>query len=109
MAAAEQAAASARTALAASTMDPLAEVRRLRDADTALDRALGDIRDAAARTARAPATLEQAILAARAEVSAATDFVNTRRGAVGERARTLLAEAQRHLNQAGALREPTPA
>ena len=108
MAANEQAAASTRAALAASTMDPLAELRRLRDADAALDQALGDIRDAAERAARAAATLDQAILAARAEISAAGDFVNTRRGAVGERARTLLAEAQRHLDKAVALAQSDP-
>ena len=111
MAATEQAAASTRAALAASTMDPLAELRRLRDADAALDQALGDSGTPAARAARAAAMLDQAILAARAEISAAGDFVNTRRGAVGERARTLLAEAQRHLDKAvalGAVRTRSP-
>ena len=93
----------ARAATAASTMDPLAELRRLRDADAALDQALGSLRDAQERASRAAAMLDQAILAARAEISAATDFLNTRRGAVGARARTLLAEAQRHLAQAEAL------
>jgi len=89
-------------------MDPLTVVRQLQEADAALDRALADMRDAAERTARARAMLDQAILAARAEISAATDFVNTRRGAVREQARTLLAEAQRHLNQAIALTADDP-
>ncbi len=103
-----QAVAAARAAQAAPTMDPLTVVRQLQEADAALDRALADMRDAAERTARARAMLDQAILAARAEISAATDFVNTRRGAVREQARTLLAEAQRHLNQAIALTADDP-
>jgi hypothetical protein len=89
-------------------MDPLGELRRLREADAALDQALGDVRDAAERAARAGAMLDQAILAARAEISAATDYVDTRRGAVGQRARTLLAEAQRHLERAIELSNTDP-
>jgi uncharacterized membrane protein YgcG len=108
IAATEEAAAAARTALEASTMDPLAELRRLREADDALDRALGEHRGAVERVTRAAAMLPQAILAARAEISAAGDFITTRRGAVGGRARTLLAEAQRHLSQAEALTESDP-
>jgi len=104
----EQAVATARAAQAGPTMDPLTVVRQLQDADAGLDRALADMRDAAQRTARARAMLDQAILAARTEISAATDFVNTRRGAVREQARTLLAEAQRHLNQAIALTADDP-
>jgi uncharacterized membrane protein YgcG len=104
----EQAVAAVRAATEASTMDPLAEQRRLRDADSALDQALGNLREAQERASRAAAMLSQAILAARAEISAATDFLNTRRGAVGTRARTLLAEAQRHLAQAEALAADDP-
>ncbi len=104
----EQAVAVAREATTASTLDPLAELRRLRDADAALDQALGSLREAQERASRAAAMLDQAILSARAEISAAADFLNTRRGAVGARARTLLAEAQRHLARAEALAEDDP-
>jgi len=99
----EQAVAAARAALAAPTMDPLAVARQLQEADATVDRALADLRSAAERAARARAMLDQAILAARAEISAATDYITTRRGAVRQQARTLLAEAQRHLERAVAL------
>ncbi|MBZ4318514.1 hypothetical protein JNW98_03860, partial [Streptomyces sp. SCA2-4] len=39
----------------------------------------------------------RALLAARARVACARDFIATHRGAVGARARTRLAEAERHL------------
>jgi TPM domain len=80
--------------------DPLAALRRLEEADAALDQALADVRDAQQREQRARAALDQAILAARTEISAANDFIATRRGAVGSEARTRLAEAQRHLDYA---------
>ncbi len=51
--------------------------------------------------------LEQAIPAARAEISAVTNFITTRRGAIGSEARTRLDEAQRHLD-AGARAGPAP-
>jgi hypothetical protein len=106
--AAAEAVATTRAALGQSTMDPLAELRRLRDADAALDQALGRLRDAQERDRRARAMLDQAILAARAEITAAASFLDTRRGAVGAHARTLLAEAQRHLARAEALAEDDP-
>ncbi len=105
---AEQAIEAVRTALAAPTVDPLTALRQLEDANGALDRALAAVRDAAERAERARAVLDQAILAARAEIAAASDFVATRRGAVGGQARTLLAEAQRRLDRAVALAADDP-
>ncbi len=105
---AEQAIEAVRTALAAPTVDPLTALRQLEDANGALDRALAAVRDAAERAERARAVLDQAILAARAEIAAASDFVATRRGAVGGQARTLLAEAQRRLDRALALAADDP-
>ncbi len=89
--------------------DPPAAVRRLQQADAALDRALADVRDAADRAARARELLAQALPVARAEVAAAGDFVTTRRGAVGGQARAWLAEAQRHLAAAESLAGTDPA
>jgi hypothetical protein len=80
--------------------DPLAALRQLEGADAALDAGLLAARDAQARAKRVAAMLDQALLAARASYSAASDFITTRRGAVGSEARTRLAEAQRHLEQA---------
>ncbi len=94
--------------------DPLTALRRLEEADLALEQALTVARDAQTRARRAAASLDQTLLRARSTVAAAADFVATRRGAVGPEARTRLAEAQRHLDVAvgtgrsdpeGALRE----
>src|SRR4051794_16857907 len=86
--------------------DPLATLRRLEEADAALDTALAGARDAQTRARRAAAALDQTVLGARAAVDAAGDFIGTRRGAVGPEARTRLAEAQRRLAAAAA---PGPA
>ncbi|MBM7807071.1 tetratricopeptide (TPR) repeat protein [Geodermatophilus bullaregiensis] len=94
--------------------DPVTALRRLEEADLALEQALAVARDAQTRTRRAAAALDQTLLRARSTVAAAADFIATRRGAVGPDARTRLAEAQRHLDVAagtgrtdpeGALRE----
>ena len=49
-----------------------------------------------------------ALLAARSEISATQDFITTRRGAVGGEARTRLAEAQRHYDEAMAAAPSDP-
>jgi hypothetical protein len=77
--------------------DPLTALHKVQEADEALDTILAATRDAQQREQRAQAGLAQALSTARAEVAAADDFISTRRGAVGSRARTRLAEAQRHL------------
>jgi hypothetical protein len=86
--------------LASGPTDPLAELRRLQEANQALDQALAGVRDRQAREKAARAQLDQAVLAARGEISATTDFINTHRGAVGSTPRTRLAEAQRLLAKA---------
>ncbi len=75
--------------------DPLGALRRLEDADVALEWALVNARDAEQKRQRAGAALEQTLLAARSEIAAAEDFIATRRGAVGGSARASLAEANR--------------
>ena len=88
-------------AAGAAKPDPIAALRLLGEAGSALDAGIAEARAAAERERRAAAALEQALLTARSTVAAAEDFVATRRGAVGPRARTRLAEARRHLQQAG--------
>lgn len=88
--------------------DPLAALRQLEEADTALEQALAPARDAHARARRAAAGLEQTLASARAAIGAATDFISTRRGAVGPEPRTRLAEAQRHLDAAVGLASTDP-
>jgi len=75
--------------------DPLGALRRLEEADLALERALVNARDAEQKRQRARASLEQALAAGRSDIAAAEDFIATRRGAIGGRARAELAEATR--------------
>jgi hypothetical protein len=97
---AEAGLAAAEEAMAGGLPDPLTALRRLEEADLALEQALAVARDAQTRARRAAAALDQTLLRARSTVAAAADFVATRRGAVGPEARTRLAEAQRHLDAA---------
>ena len=88
--------------------DPLGALHRVVEADAALERARVGAREAAAARQAAQRSLEQALVAAGAEIAAVEDFVATRRGAVGGEARTRLAEASRHLGNARALRSEDP-
>ncbi|MGH8828261.1 MAG: TPM domain-containing protein, partial [Jiangellaceae bacterium] len=108
LAAAEAAVTTVEQGIAAGRYDPLAAMRRLQEAGGALDQSLIGVRDAQARAQRASASLERAVLAARSEIAATTDFITTRRGGVGGEARTRLVEAQRHLDQAMALAQSDP-
>jgi hypothetical protein len=106
--------ATARAALAAAEstaeagIDPLATSRNLEQADASLDAALAERRDAQARRERARALLDHTIGSARSQIVAVQDFITTRRGAIGPEARALVAEAQRHLDQAQALSSEDP-
>ena len=88
--------------------DPLAALLRLREADDALERALQQVRDARAQRARAAASLERTLLAARSEVSSATDYITTHRGAIGSDPRALLAEPSRTSTRRSRSARPTP-
>ncbi|MEU9998494.1 TPM domain-containing protein [Streptomyces sp. NPDC050848] len=84
----------------AGRYDPLDALRRVEEADAALDEALTGARERESGTRRARALLDQAMLTARSAIGAAADYVTTHRGAVGSEARTRLAEAQRRLEKA---------
>ncbi|MFE9258998.1 TPM domain-containing protein [Streptomyces sp. NPDC006879] len=88
--------------------DPLEALRRVEEADAALDEALAGAREREAGTLRARTLLDQALLTARSAIGAAGDYIATSRGAVGSQARTRLAEAHRHLERAQALAEGDP-
>ncbi|GAB7191292.1 TPM domain-containing protein [Kineococcus sp. NUM-3379] len=92
------------SAVSGSGRDPLGTLRRLAEAERALEAVLGQVRQAEEVRRREGEALEQTLLVARAEIDAAEDFIATRRGAVGGAARTRLGEAQRHLARAVALR-----
>ncbi|MEU6663334.1 TPM domain-containing protein [Streptomyces sp. NPDC046821] len=90
-----------RRALAAGPYDPVDALRRVEEADAALDAALTEAGEGKADTARLRGLLDRAELAARSSFGAASDFVETHRGAVGCEARMCLAEAGRELGSAG--------
>lgn len=94
---------------AAGRYDPIDALRRIEEADAALDEALAGARERESGRQRAVALLDQATLAARSAIGAATDYVTTSRGAVGSQARTRLAEAQRHLERSASLTGSDPA
>ncbi|MEV0318809.1 TPM domain-containing protein [Streptomyces sp. NPDC050658] len=106
---AEAVVAGVRKQLAAGAYDPIDALRRVEEADAALDESLAGARERETADRRTVALLGQALLTARSAVGAAADFVGTHRGAVGSEARTRLAEAQRHLAAAETAQDPDPA
>jgi hypothetical protein len=88
--------------------DTLPAVRDLAEADAALDHALAGKRTERDRRDRAAAVLDQVMLAARSAITAAGDFITTRRGGIAATARTRLAEAQRHFREAIAFGQDNP-
>ena len=101
-------AATARAQRAAGPFDALTALRELQRAECALGQALASHRPQAERQVRARAVLDQAMLVARTSVRAARNLITTRRGGVGARARTRLAEAHRHFQQAVGLVHDDP-
>ncbi|MFD7442992.1 TPM domain-containing protein [Streptomyces sp. NPDC059909] len=83
----------------AGPYDPIDALRRVEEADAVLEEALAGAREREEGARRARALLDQATLMARSTIGAAADFITTHRGAVGARARTRLAEAQRRLER----------
>ena len=94
-----------------STGDPLAALRRLVDAETALDTALAPAREHAEQVSRAQSHLSQILGRVGSQIRAVADFIETRRGAVGPEARTRLAEAARlaQLAESAARTDPVTA
>ncbi|WP_306327143.1 TPM domain-containing protein [Streptomyces venezuelae] len=102
---AESVLAEVRRVMAAGRYDPLDTLRRIEEADAALDEALEGARERESGSRRARALLDQAMLTARSAIGAASDYITTHRGAVGSEARTRLAEAGRRWEKARALAE----
>ncbi|MFJ3900870.1 TPM domain-containing protein [Streptomyces sp. NPDC090025] len=105
---AESVLADVRTAMETGRYDPIEALRRIEEADTALDDALVGARERESGTRRAAALLDQATLTARSAIGAAGDYITTHRGAVGAEARTRLAEAQRRLDASAQLAASDP-
>ncbi|NTW40805.1 MAG: TPM domain-containing protein, partial [Cellulomonadaceae bacterium] len=96
--AAQQALHDARTGRA--TGDPLATLRALVTAETSLDAALAPARAQAEQHERARAQLAGLLGQVSSQIRAVSDFIETRRGAVGAEAWTRLAEAARLAQEA---------
>ncbi|MEU6018924.1 TPM domain-containing protein [Streptomyces sp. NPDC047515] len=91
--------------LRAGPYDPIGALRRVEEADTALDRALAGAREREQGDTRARSLLDRSTLTARSTVDAAADYITTNRGAVGSQARTRLTEARRRLDRSRELAE----
>jgi len=90
------------TSTAEAGRDPVTSLKKLTDADHALDDILAATRTAQQQEKRARASLQNELVTAESTVSSVDDYISTRRGAMNSTARTRLAEAQRHLAQAHA-------
>ena len=101
--------AAARGVLAAARPDPLAALKGAQEAHAAADRVLASERAAEEQLARQRAALQTALASAQASVTHAADYIGDRRNGVGREARTRLAEAQRHMEQAQSAAGTDPA
>ena len=90
----------ARSELGSGRTHPLATLSALQAVNTQIDRVVQGVRDAQERSQRAAQMLGQTMMRAQAQVSAAEDYITSRRGAVGADARTRLAQAGAELVQA---------
>lgn len=102
------AAASALASAKASADDPAAALAQLQAANASLEQVFIGVRDQQARIAQARSRLTATIATARAQATAAMEYISTRRGGVGESARTRASEADRHLALASSLVDSDP-
>lgn len=93
---------------AAAETNPLGAFHDAVAADGALDRAIGAATDRKLAAEDLLRRVDQALVDARAQVSAAADYLTTRRGGIDAEARTRLSEAQRTLTAAEGLRGERP-
>ena len=105
--------AAAQAALTAATTgsgsaDPLASLASLSTANAALDRVLDAVRDEQQKLQSAIAQLPTTMSTASSQISAANDFITTRRGGIGATARTRVSEAARHFELAASLAPSDP-
>ncbi|TQJ32601.1 TPM domain-containing protein [Microbacterium sp. SLBN-146] len=98
----------ARGHLTGNARRPLFALESLEAANQQIDTLVQGVRDAAAQEQRARQMVGQLILQAQGQVSAAEDYISSRRGAIGAEARTRLAEAGASLVQAQQLQQTAP-
>jgi hypothetical protein len=86
----------------------LATLALVEKANSSLDQVFATVRDEQDRVSRARSQLDTAISAARSAIGAATEYITTRRGGIGDSARTRVSEAERNLTQALSLQASDP-
>ena len=99
----------ARTALDPPKPDVTGAYDKARRADQLVDAIEAGIRSAREQQAREAARLQAGLQAAQATVTRVSGYVASQRGGIGTEARTRIAEAARHLEQANALAATDPA
>ncbi len=99
----------ARTALDPPKPDVTGAYDKARRADQLVDAIEAGIRSAREQQAREAARLQAGLRSAQATVTRVSDYVASQRGGIGTEARTRIAEAARHLEQANALASTDPA
>ena len=92
----------------ASKTDPLALSRKLQQARSELDAALGSVRQEHEAQNSVRASLQHALISAQAQVSTASQYIWARRGGVDSLARTKLREAERQLDFAQSNAQANP-
>jgi uncharacterized membrane protein YgcG len=88
--------------------DLVAAYQLAKEAEAEADRVIAEVRAGEERRAKERASADAALRAAEISLARAADFVSVRRAVVGREARTRLAEAERSLQAAAALRETDP-
>jgi uncharacterized membrane protein YgcG len=104
LAKAEKLLSDAKSQAQASAPDPIAALKAAQQAHSSVDAVLTAIRDAASAQARAQASFAAARAVAAGSIRQAEAFIGVRSSGIGREARTRLAEAQRHLAQADAIK-----
>lgn len=99
----------AKANLASNAKRPIFMFAALQKANSEIDSTLAAARDAQVTAQRAAQSLNQLMVQAQAQVSAAEDFITSRRGAIGAEARTRVAQAGAALVQAQQLAATDPA
>lgn len=98
----------ARVLLSGNARRPLKALESLNQANAQIDALLAEVRDTQQKAQRAGQQLSMVLTQAQGQVTAAEDFITSRRGAIGAEARTRLAEAGASLVQARQLQQTDP-
>ncbi|MBO9625458.1 MAG: TPM domain-containing protein [Microbacterium sp.] len=98
----------AQQGLGATLRDPQRVLDALTVANSQIDAAIAQGRESVERARRDQQVLDQTIAQADAQIRAARDFIQTRRGSIGSQARTRLSQAEAAMTQAQAQRTVDP-